>query len=190
MNVMYPKQQRGPGSFVQFDDEMAFMNFYNLLMYEKNPKLREMFALSCHDYWELENPERNAFFNFVFAAVCRDATVSSPWGVRNIAPQQQCLVDAVETLKRFPMNLIDWKQTNSHRSDLLPLSKLVRGEGESKGRGYRVNGTVLPIDERYVQTWSEDAWELDTGGDGTRLATGMPFLLAYYLGRYHGFLKE
>ncbi len=190
MNVMYPKQQRGPGSFVQFDDEMAFLNYYNLIMYEKNPKLREMFTLSCHDYWELENPERNSFFNFAFAALCRGETVSSPWGTRHVSPKQQCLQDAVETLKRYPMNLVNWKQTNSHRIDLLPLSKLVREGDEAEGRGYRVDGTVLPIDERFVRYWSDDAWQLDTGVDGKDLATGMPFLLAYHMGRYHGFIKE
>lgn len=190
MNVMYPKQQRGPGSFVQFDDEMAFMNYYNLLMYEKDPRLREMFALSCHDYWELEACERNAFYNFAFAALCQNATVRSPWGTRNLSPDRKCIEDAVNTLKRYPMNLVNWRQTNSHRIDILPLSELVRSRGEAKGLGYCVDGTVLPIDERFVRYWSDDPWKLDSGGDGRDLATGMPFLLAYYMGLYHGFIED
>ncbi len=47
MNGMYPKNQRGPGSFVQFDDEMAFLNYYNLMLYEKDPQVRRMFGYSC-----------------------------------------------------------------------------------------------------------------------------------------------
>ena len=40
-NVMIPKTNAGPGSGNQSDDEMAFMNFYCLLRYEKDPGLRE-----------------------------------------------------------------------------------------------------------------------------------------------------
>ncbi|MCF6286242.1 MAG: hypothetical protein L3K26_13795 [Candidatus Hydrogenedentes bacterium] len=190
MNVMYPKYQHGPGSFIQFDDEMAFLNYYNLLKYEKNPKWRSMYAYSWQDYWSLEEAEQNAFFNLAYAAGCKDTTFTSPWGVKDLSAPQRCIDDAVETLKRYPMNLINWKQTNSHRLDLLPLSKLAREGNEAEGRGYRVDGKVLPVDERFLNYWSDDAWELDSGGDGKALATGMPFLLAYYMGLYHGFIVE
>ena len=190
MNVMCPKHQRGPGSFVQYDDEMAFMNYYNLLRYEKDPQLRQMFALSCHDYWELEACELDSFYNFTFAALCQGEKVTSPWGTRDLSADQQCIEDAVETLQRYPMNLVNWRQTNSQRRDILPLSELVRGAGEAAGKGCRVNGKVLPVDERYIGNWSDDPWQLDTGGDGRELATGMAYLLAYYMGRYHGFIQE
>jgi hypothetical protein len=187
MNVMCPKNQRGPGSFVQFDDEMAFMGYYGLLKHEKDPKLRGMYALSCHNYWELEACESDAFYNFVFAVSCKDVTITTPWGVQNLAPDQQCIEDAVDTLKRYPLDLVSWKLTNSHRLDVLPLPDLVR-EGGAAGKGYRVNGKVLPIDERFITYWSDDPWQLDSGNDGRQLATGMPYLLAYYMGLYHGFI--
>lgn len=190
MNAMYPKYQKGPGSFVQFDDEMAFLNYYNLMKYETNPKVREMIALSWRDYWELEACELNPFFNFAFAAQCTGATFTSPWGTRDLSPDQSALDEAVDTLMRYPLNLIDWKQTNSHRLDILPLPKLVREGNEAEGLGYHVSGKVLPIDERFVQYWSTDPWELDSGGDGHTLATGMPFLLGYYMGLYHGYIVE
>ncbi len=190
MNVMYPKNQRGPGSFVQFDDEMAFMCYYNLIRYETDPTLRDMFRLSCHNYWELEEPETNALYNLIYAAVCEDATITTQWGSQDLSASQTCIDDAVETLRRYPIDLVSWKMTNSHRLDLVPLSPLVRDAGESKGKGSRVNGRVLPIDERFINYWSDDPWKLDSGGDGRQLATGMPYLLAYYLGVYHGFIVE
>lgn len=189
-NVMYPKHQRGPGSYVQFDDEMAFMNFYSLLMYEKDLKLRELFALSCYEYWELEECERNPFYNFAFAVLCEGQTVTSPWGKRDLSPKRKCIVDAVDTLKRYPLDLVSWKLTNTHRIDVVPLSPLAREEGDAEGKGSRVSGAVLPVDERFINYWSDDPWQLDSGNDGKQLATGMPYLLAYYMGLYHGFIVE
>ncbi len=190
MNSMFPKYQKGPGSFVQFDDEMAFMNYYNLLAYETNPKVREMMALSWRDYWDIEVFERNPFYNFAFAARCTGATFTSPWGTRDLTPDQIAIDDSVDTLKRYPMNLINWSQTNSHRLDILPLSPVVREGDEAKGKGYGPDGKVLPIDERFQHVWSDDSWELDTDGTGNQLATGMPFLLGYYMGLYHGYILE
>jgi hypothetical protein len=66
------------------------------------------------------------------------------------------------------------------------LAPHIRGEG----LGYRVDGKVLPIDERYVGHWNHDPWRLDHAGDGRTLGDGAPFLLPYYMGLYHGFIKE
>jgi hypothetical protein len=190
MNTMYPKFQNGPGSFVQYDDDMAFMGYYSLVRYEKDPKLGELFALSCHEYWRVEACEANSFYNFAFAAICQGKTAGSPWGTQDLSPDRQCIEKAVATLKRYPMDLVSWKQTTSHRIDILPLSRLVRDPGDAEGKGYRTNGEVLPVDERYIEYFSDDAWHLDSGGDGRDLATGTPFLLAYYMGLYHGFIVD
>lgn len=190
MNVLFPKVQRGPGSNVQFDDEMAFMNFYHLLRYEKDPQLRAMFAYSWFRYWELEACERNAFYNVAFAACCEGEEFPAPWTTERVTVPKRCLVDALETLHRFPLDLVNWRHTNSRRLDILPLSPLAREPGGAFGKGCRFDGVVLPVDERYIKQWSDDPWELDTGGDGRELATGSAFLLAYYMGLYHGFIDK
>lgn len=190
INAMVPKKQRGPGSFTQFDDEMAMMNYYGLLRYEKDPKLRRMFLESCFEYWELEACELNSFYNFTCAACCENQQVQTAWGPLRVQPSRECLEEAVETLQRYPMNLVDWRQTNSHRLDIVPLPSYAREPGRAKGMGSRTNGKVLPIDERVILQWSDDPWQLDSGGDGRELATGSPFLLAYYMGLYHGFIVE
>ena len=40
-NVLIPKSDTGPGSGNQSDDEMIFMNYYNLIRYETDPVLKE-----------------------------------------------------------------------------------------------------------------------------------------------------
>ncbi len=189
-NTMFPKVQRGPGSNVQFDDEMAFMNFYHLLRYEQDPRLRAMFAYSCFRYWQLEACERNAFYNMAFAACCDGEEFPAPSTPEKVAVPKQCLPDALETLRRYPLDLVNWRHTNSRRLDILPLSPLAREPGGTLGKGFRIDGVVLPVDERYMKQWSDDPWELNSGGDGRELATGSAFLLAYYMGLYHEFIDK
>lgn len=189
--MVAPKLQAGPGSYVQFDDKMAFMNYYHLIRYEKDPKILRMFQNSIFYYWQIEQYERNPLFNFVYAACCLGHGMKTQWGVTDLSPTGKWLEDSVDTLRRFPMDLVLWPMTNSHRIDLLPLPSHVREPGEAEGKGYRVDNYVLPIDERNSLSFSEDVWNLDDkGGNGKRLNDGGPFLLGYYLGLYHGFIKE
>ncbi|HQE76463.1 MAG TPA: hypothetical protein PLK00_08565, partial [Candidatus Hydrogenedentes bacterium] len=62
--------------------------------------------------------------------------------------------------------------------------------GQPTGRGGRHDGQVFPIDERHEIYWDLDPWALTCSGDGTRLREGVPYLLAYYMARAHGFLGE
>ena len=57
-------------------------------------------------------------------------------------------------------------------------------------RGYRVNGKVVPIDERFVNHWNHDPWRLDQAGDGRTLGDGAAYLLPYYLGLYTKYVRE
>ncbi len=191
MNVLYPKVQRGPGSGNQSDDEMAFMCYYNLLKYEIDPELREIYAFSLHNYHALEAPELNPFFNFICAARASGAACHTPWGTVDLTPGGPWLEQSVETLRRYPRDRFDWALKNSHRIDIVPLPGYVRAIDmqDTAGMGYRRKGLVLPIDERFVNHWSHDPWRLDHGGDGRTLADGASFLLPYCMGLYHGFIK-
>ncbi len=182
MNAVVAKYFEGPGTGNQSDDEMAFMCYYNLLKYAKNPAHRQKYIRSLFSYWRMEQPELCPLFNYIFAA-CMEG-VESRWS-RRLMPQD-ILVDALDTLKRFPLDRVQWALKNSHRIDVELLATGFR----RVGRGHRVNGKVLPIDERNVSHWNHDPWQLDYGGDGRRLDDGAAFLLPYYMGLYHGFIVE
>ncbi len=189
--MVMPKLQAGPGSHVQFDDKMAFMNYYNLIRYEKDPEVLRMFQNSIFYYWQIVRQEKNPFFNFVYAALCDGQGMQTQWGVTDLSPTHNWLEDSVDTLKRFPMNLVLWPMNNSHRIDIVPLGTHTREPGKAEGTGHRVDGYVIPIDERNAISFSEDTWRLDDGGrNGKWLDEGSPFLLGYYLGLYHGFIVE
>jgi len=64
--------------------------------------------------------------------------------------------------------------------------------GGSSGtpRGARVNGKVVPVDERYLSHWNHDPWRLDQPGEGRTLGDGAAYLLPSYLGRYTRFIRQ
>lgn len=190
-NIMNPKLQTGIGSGNQSDDEMAFMCFYNLLLYTTETAWRPKWLYTFHAYAALEHPEMNPFFNFAYAAHGRSRTYRNPWGEFSIEPWAGWLEDSMATLRGFPLDRCAWSHRNSHRLDLvlLPSQNSVDVyEPRDGGRGYRVNGRVLPVQERHFNHWNTDPWRLDYGGDGRELASGAVFLLPYYMGLHHGFI--
>ena len=193
-NMMNMKVQRGIGTGNQSDDEMAFMCYYNVIKYEPDPLRRSQFATSFWLTWRLEYPEMNPFFNFLMAAVCNGVTYTDQWGTHSVGPTGEWLEDGVETLQRFPLDRFDWRHDNSRRIDLIRLSELGACFDEDPQdfprRGYRVNGKVIPVDECHFNHWNRNPFQLVTGGGGYELADGAVFLLPYYLGLYHGFIKE
>ncbi len=190
LNVMTsPKIQFGPGSQGQADDNMAIMNYYHLIRYETDPDLLSMYYNSFYWYWNIEKYERNPFFNFVYAACCNGKERTDHWGTRDLSPGMPWMEMAVDTLKRYPMDLIVWPMSNAHRIDLEFLGDHTRSPGAPlTGAGHRNDGLVYPIDENHAVYWGDDPWTLTSGGDGTKLRDPVSYLLAYYLGVVHGFV--
>jgi hypothetical protein len=187
-NVLIPKTNAGPGSGNQSDDEMAFMDFYNLIRYETDPQLRYKYSVAFYHYWIMERPELNPLFNFMYAATNTRKSYSETFGKRDLSPAGEWLEESMDTLRRFPLDRVNWRMTNSQRKDVVLLPAYARERGE-RPAGSRYNGKVLPIDERFVDHWNHDPWQLDQGGNGMELADGASFLLPYYMGLYHKFIN-
>ncbi len=188
-NAMIVKTHLGAGAGNQSDDEMIFMNYYNLLKYEKDPDLREKYLMGFHCHYQNEQPELNPLFNFMYAAMAQGGKYHDAYGEQDLSARGPWLEESLDSLQRLPMDRIDWGVKNSHRKDIIPLAPNVR-EGGARQTGYRNNGKVLPIDERYVGHWNHDPWALDYRGAGRSLGDGAIYLLPYYMGVYHGFLRE
>ena len=192
MNVMaQPKINSGPGSYGQADDNMSFMNYYHLLRYETDPKLLNMYRNGIYYHWRIEKYERNPFLNFVYAACCLGKTRQDAWGVMELNPDPCWIEDSVDSLTRYPLDLVDWPMSNAHRTDMRPLHEYTRDPGgHHQGLGGHIDGKVFRIDEQHALYWGDDPWQLTSRADGTRLREGVSFLLAYYLGRFHGFIAD
>ncbi|MEM7385925.1 MAG: two-component regulator propeller domain-containing protein [Verrucomicrobiota bacterium] len=193
-NALHPKEQRGPGSGNQSDDEMAFMAFYNLMAYVEDDAVRKQLLNAFFGYWLLEEPEMNPFFNFAYAAFGQGEKFRDVWGEHDLSPTGNWLEDSISTLKAIPLDRISWPHANSHRIDLQLLpsvqSRGFHPETEGVKRGFQLSGKVLPADERPFNHWNTDPWTLDYGGDGRTLGCGTVYLLPYYMGLYHGMLER
>jgi hypothetical protein len=193
-NAMHPKVQHGPGSGNQSDDEMAFMCYYGLLRCSHDEALKALIRYSFYRYWVNEAEELNPFFNFTYAALSLKASASSPWGTFSVGPWPGWHEDAMATLYGFPLDRLNWALRNSHRLDIVGLPPVrardVESPQEHAVRGNRVNGKVLPVENRQFNHWNTDPWELDYGGNGNELAAGTVYLLPYYMGLYHGFIEK
>ena len=189
-NMLSAKVHIGIGTGNQSDDEMAFMGYYNLLNYEKDERLRGIYLMSLYRYWLLEEPEANPFFTFVVGAVMQTGTPGQEASRRRMGLNPESVARSVEELKRFPLDRFNWGHDNSVRLDIVPLPRVAQGFGRrGAGSGYRVDGYVIPVDERYFNHYNHNPWSLREGGDGRELGDGAVYLLPYYMGLYHGFLK-
>jgi hypothetical protein len=158
-----------PGHVNHSDDELAFLSYYPLLQYEKDPKLREVYLQSLDRAWQVERPERNPLWNFIYAAGS---------GAKDFDREE-----ALRTLREIPMDLISWAVTNSHRPDV-PMDTLADRFGRKQAL------IVLPYDELPVMKWNGNPYRVDGGNGGRSEDDGAFFLLPYWMGRYHKLIGE
>ena len=155
-----------PGIVNHSDDELAFLAYYTLLTYEKDPDLRALYLLSLERGWQYERPEHCPLWNFIYGALTGNHCDAE---------------EAILTLEQIPMDLITWTMRNSHRADI-PLD-------ESPGRFDEPQSVAaIPADERPVMRWNGNPYRLDGGNGGRSEDDGTFYLIAYWLGRYHGFV--
>ncbi len=158
-----------PGHINHSDDELAFLSYYPLLQYETDPKLRAVYQESLERAWQIERPERNPLWNFIYAVGC--------------AAKEFDKEEAVRTLQEIPMDQIDWTIKNSHRQDV-PLDPF-------NDRHKRPQALiVLPYDELPMSKWNGNPYNLDGGNGGRSEDDGAYFLLPYWMGRYHKLIGE
>lgn len=158
-----------PGHINHSDDELAFLSYYPLLSYETDPKLREVYQQSLERSWQIERPERNPLWNFIYAVGCQAKEFDKE--------------DSIRTLQEIPMDQIDWTVKNSHRQDV-PLDPF-------NDRHKRPQALiVLPYDELPMSKWNGNPYNLDGGNGGRSEDDGAYFLLPYWMGRYHKLIGE
>src|SRR5882672_1714563 len=158
-----------PGITNHSDDELAFLSYYPLLRYETDPKLLEVYKQSLERSWQIERPERNPLWNFIYAA--------------GTGAKDFDRAESLRTLHEIPMDTIEWSVRNSHRLDV-PIDPLSDRFGQHQAL------IVLPYDELPMSKWNGNPYNLDGGGGGNSEDDGAYFLLPYWMGRYHKLIGE
>ena len=171
-NIMIPISQIGlvPGidlttDWNHSDDELAFLSYWNLYKYAFTDELRKKYFQTIKGHWEIERPEKNPLWNFIYAMT---------------GAQDFDLDETIWSLKEFPLDMISWTVRNSQRKDVEMLAPNFRNQ---------TTATVLPPDERPMSKYNGNAFSLDGGNGGHREYSGDIYLLPYWLGRYLKIIK-
>ncbi len=182
------KVHDGAGTGNQSDDEMTYMRFYTILQYETDPKIRAMMEWGLWRYWIHVRRSKSPFFNFLYAGTYNPNTRGP--NHEDYTPFGAWLQESVDMLTGQSLDTVNWSLRNSHRLDILTHHEWpLNGDG-TPTKGYMRDGGVLPIENRYIQHWSEDNWRLDQGGDGRTESDGAYWLMGYYAGKYFGYIKD
>lgn len=142
------------------DDLLAFVTYWVLYRYAFNDELRATYAAASRDHWEFEKIERCPLWNFIVAST---------------RPNDFDLEGALWTLRKFPLDLIDWSVANSHRQDLTRLPENFRRQQTVE---------LLPPGERAIMRWNGNPFLLDGGNAGRNELAGDEFLLPYWMARF------
>ncbi len=93
------------------------------------------------------------------------------------------MADIYFDLVTWPLELVDWPYQNSHRTDIRINPEM--------NRNYQYgteSATKLPNNEVGRFRWNADPFTMD-GGSGRVENEPGPFLLPYWLARFHGFIE-
>jgi hypothetical protein len=161
----------GGGEINFSDDELAYLSYDPLLRYEKDRKLRAIYLDGLKFTWEQIQPDYNPLWNYITAA---SGAIRMTRAVRE---------ESLRTLERIPTDMNEWTVKNTHRRDIK-----LRRDNDRFGRLQLAE--VLAPDERPVSKWNSNPYRPDGGGDGRAEDDGAYFLLPYWMGRYHGWVKE
>ena len=155
-----------PDELNHSDDQLSALAFYIYLQTEQDPCVRDVLHRELRRHARIELPERNSLLTLIYAT---------------IDPEDADIEGSLQTLREMPLDRRNWRQENSHRCDVV-LQKTKNVGGQT------LTLEVLPADEREFERWNADPYRADTGGDGTSEGSGVHWMLAYWLARYHGFL--
>jgi hypothetical protein len=143
------------------DDEMYYCGYWGLYRYAFNDTLKAHYKAAIIDHFEIERPEKEGLWNIMTAIVETD----------NID-----LDEAIWYLQEYPLDLVNWTVTNSHRKDIEFIEPNFRNQTITE---------VLPPDELPIRRHNANRFQLDGNSAGrSENSAGDIWLLPYWIGRY------
>ena len=144
------------------DDEMYFLTTPALYKYAFDNRMKKAYLNTIKSHWQVERNEKSALWNFLYA----------------MSGGSEIDLDAsIWWLKEFPLDLIDWSVSNSHRKDLIFLEPNFREQKTVQ---------ILPPDERPLHRHNNAAYRVDGNGRAIKELPPYIYLLPYWMGRYVG----
>ena len=153
-----------PSGILHFLDELGLWSYANLLEHEDSPRLRSIYRRSLERSFEIIRIEQNPWFNFVYGALTGNDCEIEP---------------AVRHLREWPLDMVSHSYQNSHRSDL---------QTPPGYKDYKGGARTFSPRETEPMRWDHWAMQPDGGTGGRDVVEPGAWLLAYWMGRFHGFI--
>jgi hypothetical protein len=152
------------------DDEEAFLPLYTyILAHERLGRKRDAeFDAALERFCRITHPEGAS----LYVAICAIGGIGELGGGDGAA--------LLESLRGWPLELIEWDTHNSLRADLRHEPSPLNLEAT----------TAIASRDAGRFKWNSNPYRMDEGQGGMREADPAGFLLAYWLARHHEILKE
>ena len=154
-----------PSERTRVEDELMTMVYHDLLTYPLFPIVRSDGTKSLDSWYATAGKDGDPFYDFVY---------------NHFSGKRTSLAHAVDTLRDWPLDMIDWTVDNSKREDI----SIDTTPGVEEGNLTK----ILPRSEMGLCNWDSEPTHLVIGGDGAREDRPNDWLLAYWMGRYYGLL--
>ena len=151
-----------PENIAPWDDNLAFWSYFTLLRYVDDPVLQSIYLRSLERSWETKRIEHSSWYNFSYGVM-----------TGNECEEEK----AVDYLRSWTLNCIEYNYTNSHRDDLFVEPGYISYEG----------GTKL-INPR-ESSGNRNSFNLDGRSNGNRVMDPTDFIHDYWMGRYFGLIS-
>ena len=164
-NIVHAKTTL-PSWRTYIDDELLALAYPALILYEDDPDLQALYLKSLDNWYDALKNDDNPYFYFIYNA---------------LAANKLNLEKSIRLLQDNPLDLIRWRIDNSKREDLfLTRSPILEDIQTSR---------LVPPGERGIMRWDNNPWKAVQGDGGRTESDGVYWLLAYWMGRYHGLIE-
>lgn len=161
------------------NDHMAYLAIYPLLVLEKDPRVLRDLRDAEERSWGYLRGERNAFFAFVHGGAVE------PFA-REGAPSNEGKTRGRAALLEFPDDKVEWPVDLTRSGFDFPRAFLSGNDCDPRS----TRSVPLYLRPRGSSFWVSNPYRLagNLESHGDTETAGMDYLLAYWLGRYHGFV--
>ena len=172
------------GAAYRVNDNMAYLAWYPLLLLERNGSIRRKLQAGARKTWSAVSEDQNAFFSFVHAATVGTELDELGDGEK---PEDEGRQLGKKSLAKFPDRKVAWPVDLTRERFDFPRAFL-------KGKSCLPRSTrPIPLYLRYrgSSMWVSDPYALvgRLTRKGDREYAGIDYLVAYWIGRFHGFVS-
>jgi len=166
------------------NDNMAYLALTPLLLLEKDKAILSDLRRAERRSWEGVKEDRNAFFSFVHAALVGDPAYLLETGQ---SPKASGIERGRQSLFEFPDDKVEWPVDLTRPGFDFPRALFNTRKGEPR----TTRGVPLYLRPRSSSLWASDPFRLvgALNQRGDEETAGADYLLAYWMGRYFGFVS-